>query len=136
MVLTRIEADISAAYDGVFNLKNSLTAWPTYVEHGTDEFLKRELPGVDFRGAHDIRLERLRRGEAALRDRHNLRCPLTWAGILTAIDIAIALIALPFVPILACSVACSRIVTGITLLLAVACLALYGRVVRGVIRGL
>src|SRR5262249_5003050 len=135
LVLTRVEQDIGAARDAVFQLKDSPTAWQTYVQHGTDEFLKRELPDSDFRGARgDIRLEHLKRGEMALRDKRNLRRPLWWAATLTAIDVTVSIIALPIVPRLADSTAWSLIVTGAAVLLAMVCVWLYGRVVLRVIR--
>ena len=101
------------------------------VRWGLEEFLKREMHNSVL---PDHAIQRLRRGEAALKAQNELRSLLIGAASLTAAAIAVAIIALPCVPMLARSFLSSAVVTIGTVALTLACLLIYGRVALWVIR--
>jgi hypothetical protein len=131
--LARIEAEIGAAQDVVLDVRDPYEpAWETFEKQGLDEFLKSQASkdslGID-------RFNRLKRGEIALGMQRFMRRRLIIASAMTGIDIGISIVAIPWVPVLACSAVWSIVVTAVTVGLGLICLVLYGTVVVAVIHG-
>jgi hypothetical protein len=129
--LAGLEGEIARGEAVVMDLKSPFEpAWATFREKGMGEFLRMHMADAQIASSN---ISVLNRAEKALKLVPSLRRSLVVALLLTAGDIAISIVAIPFVPRLAASWICAGIIAGVAVVLAVVCLAVYGLLVWSII---
>jgi hypothetical protein len=130
--LSAIAKDVADAQQAVRGLKSPFDpAWDKFKKLGTDEFLRSELPSAGLTDA-DSRVAQLRRGQVALRAMPVLRRRMATALVLTVVDIAFSIGAIPFVPQLATSCGWSTVIVTLAVLLAIISLGIFAWLVRAI----
>jgi hypothetical protein len=127
--MTRLEADIAAAQEAMRSASILVEDWwPVLRDHGPDVLLKRlqEQLSITYDQGHT---GRWRDGHAAWQTFRRIRTPLAAAVIVTALDVVVCLVALPFVPHLAHSTWLSSVVVGVVLTGVGVCLVLFLRLI-------
>jgi hypothetical protein len=127
--MTRLEADIAAAQEAMRSASILVEEWwPVLRDHGADILLKRleEQFSTTYDQGHT---GRWRDGHAAWQTFRRIRTPLAAAVMVTALDVVVCLVALPFVPHLVRSTWFSFVVVGVVLSGVGACFVLFLRLI-------
>lgn len=127
--MTRLEADIAAAQEAMRSASILVEEWwPVLRDHGPDVLLKRreEQCSITY---DEGQTGRWRDSHMAWQTFRRIRAPLAAAVIVTALDVVICIVALPFVPRLADSTLSSSVVVSIALTGVGVCLALFLRLI-------
>jgi len=131
--LSAIAKDVADAQEAVRGLTSPPfdPAWDKFKKLGTDDFLRSELPSAELSPA-EPRVAQLRRGQVALRAMPVLRRRMATALVLTIVDIAFSISAIPFVPQLATSCGWSTVIVTLAVLLAIISLGIFAWLVRAI----